>query len=162
VELYLIRHADALPLGERGTEEDGARPLSGKGEKQAEQLGRFFKRRGIKLDQLIVSPHVRARQTAELMLPHLPQPKPSLTECDGLLPNAKPRKLSKQLRSAQGELIGLVGHLPHIAIWTAWLIGGKKAQIDFAKAGIACIACGEMPSKGLGTLQWLITPEWFD
>jgi phosphohistidine phosphatase len=162
VELYLIRHADALPVGQRGIDEDSARPLSAKGEKQADQLGRFFKARGIKLDQLVASPYLRARQTAELMLPHLPQPKPALTESDGLLPGARPRKLAKHLRSLQGERIGLVGHLPHIADWAGWLIGGKKAQIDFAKAGVACILGGEMPAKGLGTLQWLITPEWFE
>jgi len=162
VDLYLIRHAEALPLGERGVKEDEERPLSGKGEKQAEELGRFFKRRRIVLDEVLASPLLRAQQTAELMVSHLPQPRPQIQTTDALVPRARPRKLGKFLRSVQGERLALVGHLPHIAEWAAWLIGDKKAQIDFAKAGVAYITCGEMAAKGLGTLQWLITPEWFE
>jgi phosphohistidine phosphatase len=161
VDLYLIRHADALPLGDKITE-DAQRPLSAKGEKQSEQLGRLFKRRDLPLDQLIASPYVRAHRTAELMLRQLKDRKLTAETTDALAPGAKPRKLAKFLRSVQGDSIGLVGHMPHIAILAAWLIGDKEAQIDFAKAGVACIACGEMPGKGLGTLRWLVTPEWFE
>ena len=161
MELYLIRHAEAAPVGEKGVEDDTERPLTKKGETQSEKLGKFFKEHGLVLDKLFASPLVRARQTAELMLPALRQSKLAVETTDALMPGAKPRKLAKFLQSVQGERIGMVGHLPHIAVWAAWLIGGKKAQIDIAKAGVACIACGEMPGKALGTLQWLITPEWF-
>jgi phosphohistidine phosphatase len=161
VELYLIRHADALPLGEGGTQDDSERPLSDKGRAQSEQVGRFFEARGIVLDKLISSPYVRARETAELMLPHLPEPKPPLEASAALVPDAKPRKLAKLLRGVEAQRVGLVGHLPHIAEWAGWFIGGKKAQLDFAKAGIACIVCDEVPGKGLGVLEWLITPELF-
>jgi phosphohistidine phosphatase len=161
VDLYLIRHADAVPLGDKA-DDDADRPLSAKGEKQAEQLGRLFKRRNLPLDQLIASPYVRAHRTAELMLRQLKDRKLSVEATEALTPGAKPRKLAKFLRSVQGDSIGLVGHMPHIANLAGWLIGDKEALIDFAKAGVACIACGEMPGKGLGTLKWLVTPEWFE
>ena len=77
------------------------------------------------------------------------------------MPSAKPRKLARYLRSKKGERVGLVGHLPHIAEWAGWVIGAKKAQLDLAEAGVAYIACGEMAGKGLGTLQWLVTPAWY-
>ena len=60
-----------------------------------------------------------------------------------------------------GEKVGLVGHMPHLGEYAAWLLGNKKAQIDFAKSGVAMISCGEMPGKSLGSLQWLVTPEWY-
>ena len=35
----------------------------------------------------------------------------------------------------------------------------KDAQINLAKAGVACVTCDE-PRKGVGTLVWLVAPEW--
>ena len=104
---------------------------------------------------------LRAKQTAEILLRVWAKPELILATCDALAPGGKPRKLSKFLRKSAGEKIGLVGHMPHLADYTAWLIGGTKAHIEIAKAGVAFITCGELPGKGLGELQWLVTPQWF-
>ena len=45
--------------------------------------------------------------------------------------------------------------------FAGWLIGSKRAQIDLAKAGIACISVADEPRKGGGALVWLVTPEWY-
>ena len=42
----------------------------------------------------------------------------------------------------------------------AWLIGGKNAKVEFAKAGFAKIVCDDPPRKGTGTLLWLVTPQF--
>ena len=64
IELYLLRHADAGdPMAWQGP--DAARPLSGKGERQADRLGRFLAGIGFTPDAIITSPKVRAAQTAE-------------------------------------------------------------------------------------------------
>src|SRR5262245_19123710 len=68
VDLYLIRHADALALGERGITNDEERPLSEKGEAQSDAVAKALAQRGIVLDKLYTSPLLRARQTAEIML----------------------------------------------------------------------------------------------
>ena len=161
MDLYLIRHADALALGEGNINEDSERPLSDAGERQSTAVGKMFAKRGIRLDKLIASPLVRAQQTAAILMRELPAPAPELITTDALVPNAKSRKLAKFLRSVTGERIGLVGHLPHLALWAGWLVGAKKSQLSFAKGGVAYVACGEMAGKGLGTLEWLVTPEWF-
>jgi phosphoserine phosphatase len=67
VDLYLIRHADALALGERGITSDEERPLSEVGERQADAAARALQSRGILFDRLFTSPLVRARQTAEIL-----------------------------------------------------------------------------------------------
>jgi phosphohistidine phosphatase len=163
MELYLIRHADALALGERGITEDAERPLSEKGENQAHQVGTTLHKRGIAFDKLVTSPLVRARQTTDLILQTWNgQPPPEVHVCEDLAPDAKPRKLAKFLRQLGGEHIALIGHLPHIAHWAGWLLGSKKAQIEFAKAGMALITCGDGPRKGTGVMQWLVTPAWFE
>ena len=161
VELYLIRHADALALGERGITNDQDRPLSEKGETQAEAVAKALKAKGIVLDRLYTSPLVRARQTGENILRVWSRPELALETCDELMPDSKHRKLSKFLLKSGGEKIGLVGHMPHLGEYAAWLLGAKDAQIDLAKAGVALIQCGELPAKGLGELQWLVTPEWY-
>ena len=60
---------------------------------------------------------------------------PELTICDDLAPGGKAKKLARFLRKFGGESVGLVGHMPDIGDWAAWLIGSRKAHIDFAKAG---------------------------
>jgi phosphohistidine phosphatase len=158
MDLYLIRHADALALGERGNTQDSERPLSEKGLTQAKLLGTWFQKKGIVLDQIFASPLVRAHQTAEGMVGPM-SPAPPLQPCPELAPGEKPKKLAKELRSWGGEKAALVGHLPDLPEFAAWLIGGKRAQIDIAKAGIAHIQLPEEPCKGGGVLLWLITPE---
>jgi phosphohistidine phosphatase len=162
MELYLIRHADSLALGERGITEDDARPLSEKGENQAQQIGIRLHKKGIAFDKLVTSPLARARQTADLIVKAWEQQPPEMHVCDELAPDAKPRKLAKFLRQLGGEHVALVGHLPHMAHWASWLLGAKKAHIEIAKAGIALITCGDGPRKGTGALQWLVTPAWLD
>lgn len=162
MDIYLIRHADALPLGERGITADEERPLSDKGEEQARAVGKVFQKRGIVLDRLYTSPLLRARQTAEGLLQTWARPEVQLQESSALAPGAKPRKLARFLLKQEGEKVGLVGHMPHLAVVTGWLIGDKDVQLDFAKAGIAYIRCGEAPGKGLGVLEWLVTPEWYE
>jgi len=159
MDLYLIRHADALALGERGNTQDSERPLSDKGYGQAKQVGAWFQRKGIALDQIFTSPLVRANQTAEGMTGPM-SPAPPIQLCPELAPGEKPKKLAKALKRWGGERAALVGHLPDLPAFAAWLIGSKRAQIDLAKAGIAFISVADEPQKGSGALVWLVTPEW--
>ncbi len=157
MDLYLIRHADALALGDRGIASDAERPLSDLGENQARALGKGLRHRGMRFDKVVTSPYLRARQTADALLSGWPAPVPEVLVCEDLVPDAKPKKLARFLT---GGSIALVGHMPHLGILTAWLIGSKKAQINLAKAGVAHVACGDEFQKGAGTLVWLVTPEW--
>src|SRR5438477_364292 len=150
MELYLIRHAEAIELGERGITNDEERPLTEKGEGQAEKAARAFLDRGIVLDKLLTSPLVRARQTAEILTRVWARPELTLEICDALCPGVKMRKLSKTLLKLEGGKIGLVGHMPQLGDFAAWLLGNKRSQIDLAKSGTACLTCGEAPCKGLG------------
>lgn len=161
MDLYLIRHADALDLGERGVTDDADRPLSAKGEDQALALGRAFQQRGLALDRLYVSPLLRARQTAELLLRELAAPGLTPETCEELTPGTKPRKLSKFLFRHEGTAVGLVGHMPLLAVFAGWLIGDKEVNLEIAKAGVAYLTCGDAPGKGLGSLRWLVGPEWY-
>lgn len=158
MDLYLIRHADALPVGENGAEEDDDRVLSADGEEQAKRVGRFLKSQKVEFDRVFASPLVRARQTAEILL-RAAESSLAPTLVSELTPNARPKKLARLLMKSSGERIAIVGHLPHLADFTAWIIGSKKAQIDLAKSGVAVVSAGDTPIKGNGVLHCLLTPD---
>jgi len=160
MELYVIRHADALPLGEGGVMEDAQRPLSDSGKAQARALAAALQQHGVHLNVVLASPALRAKQTAEEMLARWSTPAPELKECEALALGGRPRKIAKQLRVHASDAVAIVGHQPDLAQFIAWLIGSKKAQIDLAKAGVACIHCDDEPSRGSGILTSLLTPDW--
>lgn len=161
MDVYLIRHGDAVPLGEGGVKEDAQRPLTKKGVAQAKRLTDGLQRHDVLPGVVLSSPLVRAWQTAENLLKDWPTPAPDLRECDELTPGTPRRQLARRLRDVGGEAVALVGHQPDLGEFAGWLIGGKKAQIDVAKAGVLYIRCPETVGKGRGELVWMVSPEWF-
>jgi phosphohistidine phosphatase len=159
VNLYVIRHADALPADAPGVTDDAARPLSPEGKRQAAQLAAWLKAISVQFDQIVTSPLARALQTAEELARNLQLPAASVVKSPALAPGKATRKLAKLLLKLDGQNIALVGHEPDLSELTAWLLGSKKTQLEFAKAGVACVHCEETPQKGAGILVWLVTPE---
>jgi len=160
MELYLIRHADALLLGERGITTDEDRPLSEDGEAQARSLSQLLQHHAGHIDAIFTSPLRRARQTGELIVHDWPGA-PELQNCDHRAMGERRRTLAKFLQQCGGNAVALIGHQPDLSEFAGWLIGCKKAQLDLAKAGVALIRCADRPGKGEGMLEWLVTPEWF-
>lgn len=160
MDLYIIRHAEAKPLGENGIKTDADRPLTAAGHAQCKPLAAALQRQRVKLDRIVTSPLLRARQTAEDLLHQLAEPQPELHICDHLAPGGKRRKLTRFLCGLGASSIAIVGHMPDLALYTGWLIGSRKAQIDLAKGGVACVVFDDEPDKGAGALVWMVTPQW--
>jgi len=161
MRIYIIRHAEALSLETAGVNADADRPLTDLGHSQCRALAAALLKHGVRFDLLLTSPYLRARQTTQGLLDQWPQPRPPVEECEDLAPEGKTGKIARLLRKMKPENVGLVGHMPDLAAHVAWFIGSKKARVDLDKAGVALIECEEMPDKGGGTLQWLLTPAWF-
>ena len=160
MELYLIRHADAQPLGEGGIEDDAERPLTAAGQAQCRALASALQRQKAHLDKIVTSPLLRARQTAEGLALHWTGAAPAQEVCEYLAPGGRRRKLTRFLRNLGAESVALVGHMPDLNDYLGWLIGSKKAQVDLAKAGAAHVHFDGDPDKGDGVLAWLVTPDW--
>jgi phosphohistidine phosphatase len=161
VELYLIRHAEALPVGEDGIVGDEERPLSEAGRAQCRALSEALQRLGARFETVVTSPLVRAKQTAELLLAGWPAPVPELVECNALRPGGKRKKLARFLLGLGTESAAMVGHNPDLSVFAAWLIGAKEAQVELAKGGVARIDTDGSPGKGAGTLAWMLTPDLY-
>lgn len=128
--LWLLRHAEAadgLP--------DDERPLTDRGARQAESVGRSLARLGAQIDACLTSPKLRAVQTAELACEPL-----------GVTPTIEPALAGEpfdvhELITGRGENILLVGHDPSFSLTVHDLTG---AQARLRKGGLAGIAKGEL------------------
>jgi phosphohistidine phosphatase len=157
LELYLIRHGVAA---ERGDEypDDSKRPLTSDGIVRLRKEARALDTLGVSFDQILSSPLVRARQTADVFA-EIMTSKPPVANMDALTPAGSPaavmQELGKYMRKAR---IALVGHEPNMGELAAFLIGAK-IPLPFKKGAVCRIDFSVFPPKGKGTLCWFITPK---
>ncbi len=154
MELYLLRHADAGdPMAWEGPDE--IRPLSDKGERQADRLGRFLAGSGFKPDAILTSPKVRAIETARIVGEHLNVRALEDTRLAGGLSADVVEAILGDAGDA--DCVVLVGHDPDFSDLVAELCGAS--QIPMKKGALARIDCARPLMPGAGTLRWLVPPD---
>jgi phosphohistidine phosphatase len=157
VELYLIRHGLAA---ERGDEwpDDTKRPLTHKGIARLRREASALNRLGVSFDQVLSSPLVRARQTAEVLAEGLAA-RPPLALIEALSPGGTTAQVIEELgKHARRKRIALVGHEPNIGELAAKLIGARLA-IEFKKGAICRIDVDTLPPARAGRLRWFLSPK---
>jgi phosphohistidine phosphatase len=154
IELHFLRHAHAGDP-EAWTGSDEARPLSEKGEKQAERLGAFLAGVGFKPDVIVTSPKLRAAQTAEIVAKHLGI---QISFDDRLAGAFEVETLETLLRDA-GDPVRpvVVGHDPDFSEVLAELSGAP--QLPMPKGALARVDIERPLRAGGGTLHWLVPPD---
>jgi phosphohistidine phosphatase len=154
IEFHLLRHADAGDP-EAWTGPDEVRPLSGKGKKQADRLGKFLAGVGFKPDAIISSPKVRARQTAEIVADHLGV---AVALDDRLAVGFDVGTVEAILREA-GDPVRpvLVGHDPDFSEMVETLTG--LPGMEMKKGAIVRIDVERPLADGAGRLAWLVPPD---
>jgi phosphohistidine phosphatase len=155
IALHLLRHAHAGDP-ERWHRDDAERPLSEKGRRQAERLGRLLDGVDEAPDLFITSPKVRARETAELVAKALDAPVIVDPRLGSGLDLAT---LSDVLLThADGERPCVVGHDPDFSELLGDLLGIPPVQMR--KGAIARVdVSGRTLVAGRGLLRYLIPPE---
>jgi phosphohistidine phosphatase len=119
VRIYLVRHGDAVPEEEAGSDRD--RWLSPRGREAARVLGRLLREHAVVPDMILSSPLPRAVQTAELLATSLDY-LGTVTSLRCLEPAAQPRVASAAIMAAGGAVIA-VSHEPAISAIGAFLLG---------------------------------------
>ncbi|MGL4549944.1 MAG: SixA phosphatase family protein [Gemmataceae bacterium] len=160
MNLYIIRHAEAVPLGHDGIDTDEARYLTPAGMASCRPLARTLRRVAPGLTALVTSPLVRARHTAEGIVANWGDAPPALDESPLLAPGGRRRKVLDLVREYDNDGLGLVGHNPDLSELVGWFLGDKGVGIDLEKAGVACLTFADKPAKGGAVLEWLVTPAW--
>ncbi|HTL35175.1 MAG TPA: phosphohistidine phosphatase SixA [Kofleriaceae bacterium] len=119
MRIYLVRHGEAVPEDDAGSDRD--RWLSPRGREAARVLGRLLRETNVQPDQILASPLPRAVQTAELlaqMLDYIGH----IESWRCLEPSAHPRVAAGQLQGA-GQSVIVVGHEPSISSLGAFILG---------------------------------------
>jgi phosphohistidine phosphatase len=153
VELILVRHADAGDaLAWAGSDAD--RPLSRKGQKQAERLAALLARQRTTPDALISSPRTRAEQTAAILGEAL---RLEVRLHEGLAGPLSIEVLTAILAdSGDPHRPVLVGHDPDFSDLASELVG---SAISLKKGSLARIDVEAPFGAGEGVLRWLVPPE---
>ncbi|CAB0149761.1 Phosphohistidine phosphatase SixA [Pseudidiomarina piscicola] len=143
VKLYIIRHGEALPA--QALQGDAIRPLSQHGEQEVIMSGRWLAQylgeQGAKqLDWLVVSPYIRARQTASLIERQVNVAEHDVN--DGITPDGQAEQVCDwllaelQQRGSKVEHVAIVSHMPFVSYLVAALDSAME-PILFPTAGIA-------------------------
>jgi phosphohistidine phosphatase len=157
IQVYLIRHGVAA---ERGPEypDDSKRPLTTRGIARLRKEARALDALGITFDQIVSSPLVRTRQTADIIAESL-KGKPAVVLSDALAPAGTVSAVIQELgKYAKKGSVALVGHEPNLGELAARLIGARHALV-FKKGGLCRIDFETLPPKGAGSLRWFIAPR---
>ncbi|HEY8869901.1 MAG TPA: histidine phosphatase family protein [Candidatus Limnocylindrales bacterium] len=154
IQLFLIRHADAGDPA-RWDGPDAQRPLSDKGRRQAERLGRHLAAIGFTTDAMLSSPKVRALETAELVADAIGC---SVDVDDRLAGGVDAEAVRTVLREAGSPSRPvLVGHDPDFSELLADLVGAP--DLSMKKGALARVDLDARIDEGTGVLRWLVPPD---
>jgi phosphohistidine phosphatase len=156
--LYLLRHAKSS--WKDPDLQDFDRPLNGRGREAAPLVGRFIRKRKLRLDLVLSSPAARARQTAALV-------KDSAGLAAKLLYDERIYEadaallLEVVIQTAESvDTLMLVGHNPGMEELLTLLTGEEHRM---ATAALACVALdvekwAKVKARA-GRLEWLVRPK---
>jgi phosphohistidine phosphatase len=153
VLIYLIQHAEA-----KEENEDPERSLSAKGVSSISETSSNLFRNNVRVDQILHSGKLRAKQTAEIIAERLTSTNyKTISETDGLSPLDSPGIWDDRLKYLPNDLM-LVGHMPHLGKLASLLLCGDMGKniISFTPG---CVVCLERLEKGNWTLKWMLTPS---
>jgi phosphohistidine phosphatase len=128
MDLILWRHAEAV--AERPGLDDLERPLTPKGERQAERMAEWLNQRLAHSTRILVSPALRCQQTARAL-------GRSFKTASALAPGNDARALLKAARWPDGdEPVLVVGHQPTLGFSAALLLAELMQPWPIKKAGV--------------------------
>jgi len=148
MDLILWRHADA-----QDGENDMLRALTAKGRKQAEHMAHWIRERLPEKSRILVSPAVRALQTAD-----------ALKLDYEVIANIAPGALGEQVLSVSGwpEARGcvlLVGHQPTLGEAASLLLFGETRALNIRKGGVLWLTNRVRGSQPQTILKAAMSPE---
>ncbi len=156
MRVVLLRHAQAVAVGEDGVETDFDRHLTPFGRRQSAAVAEHLAGHGIAFDAILSSPFQRAMETAGALKP--------LLRGDGEVEVA--RELASEsgdldgmtaaLAATGGEVVAAVGHMPDIAALCRRLVGGGGGPFDTAQA--VCLRFDDSIVPGGGRVEWVYVP----
>ncbi|HDZ8843514.1 TPA: phosphohistidine phosphatase SixA [Aeromonas dhakensis] len=152
MKIYIMRHGQAG----MNAKTDEQRPLTEQGIEESIHMARWLAPQlGGKLDRVIHSNYLRARQTWQSICSELPKTG-AVEESGDITPYGDPAFVASYLTAlaAKHDSILMVSHLPLVGYLVQSLCPAAGAPM-FATSGLACIEWQD----GKGALLWLEGPH---
>jgi phosphohistidine phosphatase len=159
MDLYIVRHAWAADRDDPRWPDDDRRPLTVEGRERFAPMAAKLVERGVAPRLIATSPLVRCVETAELLAAAVG--KADVVVRDELRPGSDLEGLLRWTarHAPRHPQIAWVGHAPDVSRLAAALIGPPESLLRFAKGGVAAIRFDDLPARGSGQLQWLVTAK---
>lgn len=153
MRLFILRHGQA----EAHASSDFERRLTDKGRADVASMAQRFKSELQTLDELWVSPLVRAQQSAQALLAEVGA-SPQLITTEVLVPEADLNRLYQLLNRSEVSSLLLVSHQPLVGDVVNDLCGTEPGYHAMGTASMACIEV-EVFASAMGELLWLQHPS---
>ena len=155
MNLYIVRHAEAVPVG-GPIEKDADRILSEKGERDAALMGRVLAQMDSSIGVIVTSPLKRALRTGEILGGYVRLPcRVSMHLAPGMMTE---ELLGDLLEMGNGTSVVAVGHQPDLGMFIGSIIGDSgSAAIEMPPCAVANIRISGQRADA--RLAWLLTPE---
>jgi len=155
VEIYLVRHGDYTDFGSETPEQDSQNPLSEEGIAKLQRQAVTLAGWKLPIEQILTSPFIRAKQTADILAESLHVPVEEHTALTRTHFNLQGLQQIIETFSTVNHLM-LVGHESDLSTVASDVIGG--GQLDLARGGIIRIELGSH-NPPRGKLVWLLSPD---
>jgi len=160
MDVYLVRHAIAETRDPNRWPDDAERPLTRDGAERFRRAAGGLRRVALGVDDVLSSPYVRARQTAEILRDAAGWPSAVLSE--RLEATRSPAEaVSLLTRQDRGLSVALVGHEPFLSSLASLLLAGDEDAIglELKKGGVICLGFPADCEPGHAVLRWHATPK---
>jgi len=151
MDLILWRHAEAREA--HADESDAERPLTPKGERQAQRMAQWLHQHLPDSTRVLVSPTVRTRQTADALAR-------KVKLLDELAPEGSVDALLQAARwpDARSPVL-VVGHQATLGLTAAYLLAGATQPWSVRKGAIWWLRHRERAGRGEVVLQTVLSPD---
>ncbi len=145
MKLFLMRHGEAEPFAKT----DSARPLTNTGRAAVASKAKILP----PIDQLIVSPYLRALQTADILVEEGVDVSNRLVD-DRVLPDSDLMPILDSLIDTKRANQLFVAHNPLLSYMVRLLCGPEANNVALATANVACLEA-DIFQPECATLRWI-------
>jgi phosphohistidine phosphatase len=161
MDLYVIRHGIAQPLGQKNEFADDRRVLTAEGRDRIRDVARALRKLGVQFDLILTSPFTRAVETAEIVAGQVGLSKKEIIPTEHLAPGASRDELFSEIKKhSVAESIALIGHQPDLSELISDIVhSAGSLPIELRKGGVCCLNVTETVPVFHGSVVWLMTPR---
>lgn len=161
MEIYIVRHGDAIDRNDPAITNDAMRWLTEAGRDEVGVTARVMERLGVTPDLILTSPMVRARQTADIIA-DLIGPESGPVTSEHLVYGGSFAGILDDISSyGSPRRVVLTGHMPSVGHLVAYLVWGMpEIGIPFRTGEVCRVDLPDASvAPGSGRIRWLIPPK---